>query len=187
MLAKPIKALFTTRVLAMPRNQSGAANSPRIVVANILSKLAIYFLSFGLILLLLGGVRALLFPANATTKVLVVLGIVTASLGIIYTVSVVALLKCLQSSVVISDQSREEVNSISRNVPLGRDGASFVYTNPGLFAVGDEEPKTWEAPPCYDEAIRSGASSSNTLDQVSVDTAALENASRGISNPSFHP
>lgn len=128
-------------------------SSPRVVVANVLSKLAIYFLSFGLVLLLLGGVRALLFPSNDTTKILVILGLVTALLGIIYTVVVVALVKCMTRDMPSNMLNRniEMASSISGGFAVGGHSSNFSYANPTLRTAEEDK---WEAPPCYEDAIR---------------------------------
>lgn len=128
-------------------------SNPRIVVANVLSKLAIYFLSFGLVLLLLGGVRSLLFPANDTTKVLVILGLVTAALGIIYTVMVIALIRCINRDLVPGTQpgNVEMASSLSGTFAMGGHASNFSYANPALRTADEDK---WEAPPCYEEAIR---------------------------------
>lgn len=142
------------------RDGDGSGN-PRAAVANILSKLAIYFLSFGLVLLLLGGVRSLLMPSNEATRVLVYLGLVTSALGILYTFIVVALVKCLQrehdANLESGDvdqipprRTRRHGNSSNVSSVMSATGG---YVNGALY--GDDG--KWEAPPTYEDAMRSPA------------------------------
>ncbi|KAI1295339.1 hypothetical protein HDE_05592 [Halotydeus destructor] len=126
----------------------------RYYMANILSRMAIYFLSFGLIMLLLGGVRSVLFASNVATRVLVIIGLTVTALGILLTFCVACLIKMIQASVADSDLENPYHSSsrtISAGVPFGRvPGPGSVNSNHGLT----NDDGDWEPPPSYEDAVK---------------------------------
>lgn len=141
----------------------------RFAAASILTKLAVYFLAFGLILLCTGGIRAMFFPANVPSKVLIIVGIIISSLGIVYTVIALAFIRSLGVDVTpsslwnmgVNTPSRSHrrrrhrnivVNNISGRVTRRNPRDSSPYS-PDLVAA-EEDLKYWEPPPSYETATR---------------------------------
>ena len=58
----------------------------RLVAANILTKVAMYCLAFGLLLLCTGGIRSCFLPASSSSQLLIIIGIVAALLGVVHTI-----------------------------------------------------------------------------------------------------
>lgn len=134
----------------------------KLAAVRILAKLGLYFMAFGLLLLVMGGIRGILFPNHSPSKVLVILGVITSSLGVIYTIVSLVMIRSLsreangsisasifnlwsrnpQSDEIIVDQ--EPINSISRSM---ESSSNFSYSNPALMAA--EDAKNWEPPPAY--------------------------------------
>lgn len=141
----------------------------RLVAANILTKMAMYFLAFGLLMLCTGGIRSFFMPTNASSKVLIIIGIVTALLGVLYTVIAVFVMKSIRGDITPSTvwsmgRSRRpsrgdirEINSVSRQVPPlsgASAGSHFSYSNPALVAAEADDLKYWEPPPSYETATK---------------------------------
>lgn len=134
----------------------------KLAAIRILAKLGLYFMAFGLLLLVMGGIRGILFPNHSPSKVLVILGVITSSLGVIYTIVSLVMIRSLSREAngsisasvfnlwsrnsphddVVVDQ--EPINSISRSV---ESSSNFSYSNPTLMAA--EDAKNWEPPPAY--------------------------------------
>lgn len=141
----------------------------KFAAARILAKLAVYFMAFGLLLLLMGGIRGILFPNHSPSKVLVILGVITSSLGVVYTIVSLVMIRSLsiESNGRITNSSifnvwvrsascddipmnREPINSVSRLVDeCSATANNFSYSNPTLVAA--EDAKNWEPPPVYSE------------------------------------
>ena len=111
-------------------------------------------------MLLMGGLRSLLFPQNMPSKILVALGILTLALGTLYMCLAIAIVRTIRDQInpsslwVMTLSSRpthrgEEINTISRQVPYTLPGQ--CYANP--VAVNTEDPKEWEPPPSYEAAV----------------------------------
>lgn len=155
---------------ASTRRRNRAFES-KLAAARILAKLALYFMSFGLLLLIMGGIRGILFPNHSPSKVLVILGVITSSLGVLYTIISLVMMRSLsrQAEGMVSsslfntwmrsascndvsmnnrDTRRQTINTISRSVESGA-SRNFSYSNPALMAV--EDAKNWEPPPAYSE------------------------------------
>lgn len=120
-------------------------------------------MAFGLLLLVMGGIRGILFPNHSPSKVLVILGVITSSLGVIYTIVSLVMIRSLSReangsmptsifnlwarSPTFDDDTvidREPINSVSRSIETS---GNFSYSNPALMAA--EDAKNWEAPPAY--------------------------------------
>ena len=142
----------------------------RLVAANILTKMAMYFLAFGLLMLCTGGIRSFFMPTNASSKVLIIIGIVTALLGVLYTVIAIFVMKSIRGEITPSTvwsmgrshrpsrRDLREIHSVSRQVPQSSGpsaGSHFSYSNPALVAAEAEDLKYWEPPPSYEVATKS--------------------------------
>lgn len=143
----------------------------RLVAANFLTKMAMYFLAFGLLMLCTGGIRSFFLPSNASSKVLIIIGIVTALLGVLYTVIAIFVMKSIRTEITPSTvwsmgrsqrPSRRdllEIHSVSRQVPQSSSTASqFSYANPALVAAEADDIKYWEPPPSYEAATKGSQS-----------------------------
>lgn len=153
-------------------SSSGDASHKPLLIANIVSKLAIYFLSFGLVLLVLGGVRALIFPSNQATTVLVVLGLTTAGVGICFTVFVIIAIKLLNRHGALDD--------VEDTLPTVAGQVASRYDH-GLVNFGHADFDKWEAPPPYDQAMRDDSPLPAATAQTSPAAPAASNvgAARG--------
>jgi hypothetical protein len=150
----------------------------RLVAANILTKMAMYFLAFGLLMLCTGGIRSFFMPTNASSKVLIIIGVVTALLGVLYTVIAIFVMKSIRAEITPSTvwsmgrshrpsrRDLREIQSVSRNIPHSS-GASagnhFSYSNPALVAAEADDLKYWEPPPSYEVATKDAAAGNSTL------------------------
>ena len=141
----------------------------RLVSANILTKLAMYFLAFGLLMLCTGGIRSFFFPSTVSAKVLIIIGTITALVGVIFTIVAILVMRSLSPEispdVVWSLRRpsrrdiRREIQTISSRVsqphPVQSSSSSsnnFSYSNPALVAPVDD--KCWEPPPSYEDATK---------------------------------
>ena len=131
----------------------------KLCVSRVLTRLSIYFIIFGIIMLLMGGLRSLLFPQNVPSKILVALGILTLAMGTLYMCLAIAIIRTIRdqispSSLLVTTLSSrpthrgEEISSVSRQVPFAMPGQ--CYANPALRI---EDPKEWEPPPSYEVAV----------------------------------
>lgn len=136
----------------------------KIFATRILTRLAIYFIIFGIILLLMGGLRSLLFPSNLPSRILVAVGILVLALGTLYMCIAISIARTMRDQIspsslwVMTLASRpthrgQEITSISRSVAYPLPGSSSQgYIN---TAMRIEDPKEWEPPPSYEAAVAS--------------------------------
>lgn len=148
----------------------------RLVVANILTKLAMYFLAFGLLMLCTGGIRSFFLPTSASSRILIVIGVVTAVLGVAYTVIAIFIMRSIRTEISPSAvwaigsvprpsrRDLSEIRSVSRNVPAPgpSTGEHFSYSNPVLMAAEADDLKCWEPPPSYEVATKTQNPEVNT-------------------------
>lgn len=145
----------------------------RLVLANVLTKLAMYFLAFGLLMLCTGGIRSFFLPTSASSRILIVIGIVTAVLGVAYTVIAIFIMRSIRTEIspsAVWAMGREprpsrrdlnEIRSVSRHVPAPgtSTGEHFSYSNPALVAAEADDLKCWEPPPSYEVATKTQSTS----------------------------
>ena len=144
----------------------------RLVAANILTKVAMYCLAFGLLLLCTGGIRSCFLPASSSSQLLIIIGIVAALLGVVHTIIAIFVMKSIRGDITpstvwsmgrTSRPSRSEIRTVSRHVADSQASSSssssqFTYSNPALVAAEAEDLKYWEPPPSYEVATKqSGA------------------------------
>lgn len=140
----------------------------KLFFSRVLTRLSIYFIIFGIIMLLMGGLRSLLFPQNMPSKILVAVGILTLAMGTLYMCVAIAIIRTIRDRIspsslwVMTLSSRpnyrgEEITSVSRHVPFPAPGQDHhqqhqCYSNPMMRS---EDPKEWEPPPSYESAVAS--------------------------------
>ena len=112
----------------------------RSTVLNIVSKLSVSSLAFGLILLVVGGVRTFFFRSSPVTNVLIMLGLVISVIGIGCAVVIIVMLRTTPSDNQVVERSSTIAELVER---------TFVSNG---FTYGQEDLHKWEAPPTYAEA-----------------------------------
>lgn len=128
-------------------------NVKRLNAAGILTKLAIYFISFGVILLLTGGIRSVFFEYGINSRILVIIGTVTASLGIVYTLLALIFIKSLDlSPTVILNLSMNSETSLRRP---GNQSSQSTVSSSVPFNGTCNDLKYLEPPPSYESTVTS--------------------------------
>ena len=188
------------------RRPSTDSSMRRIAAAGILSKLAVYFLAFGVVLLCAGGIRSLFFSYGINSRVLVIIGSVTAMLGLFYTLLALMFIKSLGRDVSAFGlwsyerrdstsnhrsrrETRESIASVSGTLS-SRNQQTFSYASPHLFPVssnhaGHDAKSYWEPPPAYDTVVRM-ESITSPPSSLPIPPAAHSSTSVNISDRQSH-
>jgi hypothetical protein len=146
-------------------------NLRRIVSARILSKLALYFLAFGVILLTSGGIRSLFFDYGINARILIVIGSVTTFLGVAYTIIALLFIKSLDMSSALVLNFSIDPESLPRRTSPNQNNISSISANLDTqwFQECHSELKYMESPPSYESLAPKSLQTSSSERVVKCD------------------